>query len=147
MGLAQAEQAARKKAEELLKASELREKQARAALEAGAADRSATEADKAALAKERQELEQMQGDIISELRTVRMELQRAQQSLNGTTAPLTPPPPPSSPSQSCLCFRTNAVLQMDAMQRKELQELGEKNADPEAGQNHPMAARSLCKLQ
>ena len=82
--LPQAEQAARKKAEELLKASELREKQATAAYEAQAADRSATVADKAALAKERQELEQMQTDIIAELRTVHGELQSAQRSLHGT---------------------------------------------------------------
>ena len=79
----QAEQAARKKAEELLKASELREKQATAAYEAQAADRSATAADKAALAKERQELEQMQSDIIAELQKVHGELQSAQRSLHG----------------------------------------------------------------
>ncbi len=81
----QAEQAARKKAEELLRASELREKQAQAALEAGAAERSAVVADKAALAKERQDLDQMQGDIIAELRTVRNELQSAQTALHGAS--------------------------------------------------------------
>lgn len=79
----QAEQAARKKAEELLKASELREKQATAAFEAQAADRSALEADRATLAKERRDLEQMQSDIVDELRRVRSELQAAQHALNG----------------------------------------------------------------
>ena len=83
-GCMQAEQAARKRAEELLKASELREKEATAAFQAQAADKSAIVADRATLDKDRQDLQQMQSDIVDELRRVRSELQAAQQALNGT---------------------------------------------------------------